>query len=194
MEKPAELSDQQAATVTTRASGMLIAFSLATVALCLWFCGSLLALVTTLSAQEGSAVGFLAALLGPGLVAAQQYRGTFRASAAGARFCAWFFGVVAVFAGLPLFPLGSLLFSDQHSDLEKVMMLVALLSTLFGIFLVTAISSFLNYLRWKQLVKAEQALQPVVKSPRFTLLEMMALMLGVGLVLGGAASYSHFSQ
>ncbi|PQO27838.1 hypothetical protein [Blastopirellula marina] len=190
MHEQAEPADQQAATVTTRPPGLLIAFSLVTVALCLWFAGWLLALVTTLSAQEGSAIGFLAALLGPGLVATQQYRGTFRANPRSARFCTVFFGVVALLLFLSTVMSTNVLLYSRVPKVETLTTMACML----GVVVFLTSTSVMNYFRWKQLVQAEQALQPVVKSPRFTLLEMMALMLGVGLVLGGAAFYSHFSQ
>lgn len=187
MDEKAGISERQADCIATRPSWSLVAISVLSIALCLWFAGWLVALATTLSAREGAAIGFLAALLGPGLVAAQQYLGTFRTSTFGARFCTWFFGVTAVFAGLPLITLGNQLYRGQSIGAEAV----TAFGPFVGVSVFAAISSLLNYCRWSKLVQAERALLPRHKSRRVTLLEVMAIMLGFSLVLGGAALFSH---
>lgn len=186
MDDEQEIAAAQTSPAVTRPSWLLIAISIPSMVACLWFSGMLLAVgfdhphlfLTTLTC--------LVALIGPGMVAMQQYLGTFRASPFGARFCMIFFGVMAFLVFLPTVFATRELWSSKISQVE----LLTTLASMLGVVVFLTSTSVMNYFRWKQLQRAEQAGPPVGWPWRFSLLEIMGITLAIAIVLGGTAFFS----
>ncbi|PQO45220.1 hypothetical protein [Blastopirellula marina] len=161
--------------------------SIPAIALCLWGAGALVAIGLEHSVRSYTLSACFSGIAGPGLIGFQQYCGTFRASIAGARFSAWIGGIVAVFVlWILLIEIGGSLRGNSMDPRDWIWVSVTTV-----IVLVAAASSRLNYLRWQQLLDAQKQGIPVGKSLKFSLVEIMGIMLAMGVVFGGASFAVH---
>lgn len=182
--------EEEAATpvqAALRPSWGLIAVSVPSIALCLWCAGALVAKGLDINVRGYTLAACFSGIAGPGLIGFQQYCGTFRASIAGARFSAWIFGIAAIVAlWILLIMIANELEGNQLSPEGWLGGGVTL-----AILLLVGASARLNYLRWQELLDAQKAGISVGHSLRFTLVEIMGIMLAIGVVFGGASFAVH---
>lgn len=168
-----------------RTYGQLVSATL-TILVAIWFAGILLSWIPRIIENPLSMV--VVAIIGPGLIAFQQYRSTFRAKLSAARFCmvltccsSIFFALIFVIAICIM----GFAFVTQRQQFPLVPMVIFLASlTTFG----SVASSNLRW--WLELQTWYERDWRPPDDRQFSLSDMLLLTLAVGMVFGVANHWS----
>ncbi|PQO37302.1 hypothetical protein DTL21_04970 [Bremerella cremea] len=168
-----------------RTYGQLVSATL-TILVAIWFAGILLSWIPRINENPLSMV--VVAIIGPGLIAFQQYRSTFRANLSAARFCMVLTCFSSVFVAL-IFVIAicitAFTFLTQRQPFPLVPMVIFLAS------LTTLGSVASSNLRWWLELQTwyERDWQPPV-ARQFSLSDTLLLTLAVGIAFGVANHWS----
>lgn len=168
-----------------RTYGQLVSATL-TILVAIWFAGILLSWIPRIIENPLSMV--VVAIIGPGLIAFQQYRSTFRANLSAARFCMVLTCCSSVFFAL-IFVIAICImgfdFVTQRQQFPLVPMVISLaLLTTFG----SVASSNLRW--WLELQTWYERDWRPPDDRQFSLSDMLLLTLAVGMVFGVANHWS----
>ncbi len=168
-----------------RTYGQLASAAL-TMLLAIWFAGIVLGWIPRI--QENRVGMVIVAIIGPGLIAFQQYRSTFRVNLSAARFCMVLTCCSAVFFTL-IFIITSCFVAFQFVRRLQMPPLTALaLNLVFLTALISVARSNLHW--WLKLKQWHEQADGRFRAHRFTLQEMFLLTLAVGAVFSVARYWS----